>query len=172
MAQMEFFDLWNRYATLDAKREKLVGIDALVQWDEFRPLFTAIWRKPPAARQSLAGRKPWDVVTLFKTLVVSALYDLAADQVVHAVSGPRARGPCPGCENCVALPGGDGDGQPGRGVLQPLRRRCRAPRLDGAGRGQILDVERARATGSSVSAWDRAGAAQPQPFRRVETSPR
>ena len=32
MAQMGFFDLSDRYASLDAKRDPLVEIDAVVPW--------------------------------------------------------------------------------------------------------------------------------------------
>ncbi|ULB12211.1 IS5 family transposase (plasmid) [Cereibacter azotoformans] len=81
MAQMGFFDLSDRYASLDAKRDPLLEIDALVPWEEFRPLLTSVWRKPPEDRKSRAGRKPWDVVTMFKTLVLSALYNLSDDQI-------------------------------------------------------------------------------------------
>ena len=37
MAQMGFFDLSDRYASLDAKRDPLVEIDAMVPWEEFCP---------------------------------------------------------------------------------------------------------------------------------------
>ena len=37
MAQMGFFDLSDRYASLDAKKDPLAAIDAVVPWDEFRP---------------------------------------------------------------------------------------------------------------------------------------
>lgn len=81
MAQMGFFDLSERYASLDAKKDPLLEIDAIVPWEEFRPLLTAIWRKPPDAKKSSAGRKPWDVVIMFKALVLSALYNLSDDQI-------------------------------------------------------------------------------------------
>ncbi len=35
MAQMGFFDLSGRYASLDAKKDGLVEIDAVVPWEEF-----------------------------------------------------------------------------------------------------------------------------------------
>ena len=37
MAQMGFFDLSDRYASLDAKKDPLLEIDAVVPWEEFRP---------------------------------------------------------------------------------------------------------------------------------------
>lgn len=37
MAQMGFCDLSDCYASLGAKRDPLVEIDAVVPWEEFRP---------------------------------------------------------------------------------------------------------------------------------------
>ena len=85
MAQMGFFDLSDRYASLDAKRDPLVEIDAIVPWEEFRPALEAVWRKPDAERKSRAGRKPMDSVLMFKTLVLGALYNLSDDQIEYQV---------------------------------------------------------------------------------------
>ena len=85
MPQMGFFDLSDRYASLDAKKDPLVEINAVVPWDEFRPLLERVWRKPDEARKSRAGRKPMDVVLMFKTLVLSALYNLSDDQIEYQV---------------------------------------------------------------------------------------
>jgi IS5 family transposase len=85
MAQMGFFDLSDRYASLDAKKDPLVGIDAVVPWEEFRPALERVWRKPAGERKSPAGRKPMDAVLMFKTLVLSALYNLSDDQIEYQV---------------------------------------------------------------------------------------
>ncbi len=85
MAQMGFFDLSDRYASLDAKKDPLVEINAVVPWEEFRPVLERVWRKPDAAKKSRAGRKPMDVVLMFKTLVLSALYNLSDDQIEYQV---------------------------------------------------------------------------------------
>ncbi len=85
MAQMGFFDLSDRYASLDAKRAPLVEIDAIVAWEEFRPTLERVWRKSEAERKSRAGRKPWDVSVMFKTLVLSALYNLSDNQIEYQV---------------------------------------------------------------------------------------
>ena len=85
MAQMGFFDLSDRYASLDAKKDPLVEIDAVVPWEEFRPALERVWRKPDAERKSRAGRKPIDAVLMFKTLVLSALYNLSDDQIEYQV---------------------------------------------------------------------------------------
>lgn len=85
MAQMGFFDLSDRYASLDAKKDPLVEIDAVVPWEEFRPALERVWRKPEAERRLRAGRKPMDAVVMFKTLVLGALYDLSDDQIEYQV---------------------------------------------------------------------------------------
>ncbi|MCS5601744.1 MAG: IS5 family transposase [Paracoccus sp.] len=85
MAQMGFFDLSDRYVSLDAKRDPLVEINALVPWEEFRPELERVWRKPAAERKSHAGRKPMDAVVMFKTLVLGALYNLSDDQIEFQV---------------------------------------------------------------------------------------
>ncbi len=85
MAQMGFFDLSNRYASLDAKKDPLLEIDAVVPWEEFRPALERIWRKPDTDRKSRAGQKPIDAVLMFKTLVLSALYNLSDDQIEYQI---------------------------------------------------------------------------------------
>ena len=85
MAQMGFFDLSDRYASLDAKRAPLVEVDAVVPWEEFRPTLERVWRKPEAERKSRAGRKPMDAVLMFKALVLSALYNLSDDQIEYQI---------------------------------------------------------------------------------------
>lgn len=85
MAQMGFFELSDRYASLDAKKDPLVEIDDVVPWEEFRPLLEQVWRKPESERKSRAGREPIDAVLMFKTLVLGALYNLSDDQVEYQI---------------------------------------------------------------------------------------
>ncbi len=75
------FDIAKRYAGLDAKNDPLARIDEVVAWDVFRPRLEAAWRKPPEQRKSKAGRKPWDVVVMFKAIVLCELYNLSDEQV-------------------------------------------------------------------------------------------
>ena len=85
MGQMGFFDLSKRYTGLDAKNEPLAKIDEVVPWEDFRGCLDAVWRRSDKARKSRAGRKPWDAVVMFKTIVLSALYNLSDDQVEHQI---------------------------------------------------------------------------------------
>ncbi len=83
MSQMGFFDISNRYAGLDAKKDPLAKIDEVVRWEDFRPSLEAVWRAPPGERKSAAGRKPWDAVLMFKAIVLCTLYNLSDDQVEY-----------------------------------------------------------------------------------------
>jgi transposase, IS5 family len=80
---MGFFDIANRYAGLDAKKDPLAQIDALVPWEQFRARLEAAWRVRPEERKSPAGRKPWDAVVMFKAIVLCALYNLSDEQVEY-----------------------------------------------------------------------------------------
>ncbi len=44
MPQMGFFDLSDRYASLDAKKDPPLEINAVVPWEEFRHLLEKSWR--------------------------------------------------------------------------------------------------------------------------------
>ena len=65
MAQMGFFDLSDRYASLDAKKDPLVEIDGVVPWEEFRPALARVWRQAGCGaqipRRTQADRRSADV---------------------------------------------------------------------------------------------------------------
>ena len=85
MGQMGFFDLGNRYTGLDAKNEPLLKIDGVVPWEDLRARLEAVWRRADKVRKSRAGRKPWDAIVMFKTIILCALYNLSDDQVEHQI---------------------------------------------------------------------------------------
>ena len=85
MGQMGFFDLGNRYSGLDAKNEPLLKIDGAVPWEDLRARLEAVWRRADKVRKSRAGRKPWDAIVMFKTIILCALYNLSDDQVEHQI---------------------------------------------------------------------------------------
>ena len=59
MAQMGFFDLSDRYASLDAKRDPLVEIDAVVPWEEFRPTLEGSGASPRPSASRAPGASRW-----------------------------------------------------------------------------------------------------------------
>ncbi len=88
MGQLGFFDLTRRYDGLDSLCDPLVSIAAAVPFEAFRPKLKAALTKSglrasDAERKSAAGRKPWDEVLIFKTLVLQALYNLSDDQAEY-----------------------------------------------------------------------------------------
>lgn len=81
MGQLGFSDLDKRYRSLDAKKDPLVFLNEVVPWEDFRARLSAVWRKPDEERKNAAGRKPWDEIVIFQTLVLQALYNLSDDQL-------------------------------------------------------------------------------------------
>jgi hypothetical protein len=123
MTQMGFFDLSDRHGSLDAKKDPLLEIDALVPWEEFRPALERIWRKPNAGRESHAGRKPIDAILMFKALVLSALYTFSDDQIAYQVRDRLSFMYYP-AGHCVAMSReGDFWGLIS-GIVCPMPRRC------------------------------------------------
>ncbi len=78
MIQPGIFDLSDRYEKLDKLGDPLPKLDSVVDWEGFRPILETVRDKP---RKSNTGRPPFDVVLMFKTLVLQSLYNLSDDQV-------------------------------------------------------------------------------------------
>ena len=82
MEQPGFFDLSDRQALLERLGDPLPKIDELVDWEGFRGELGQIRDKP---RKSNAGRKPFDVVLMFKVLVLQQMYNLSDDQTEYQI---------------------------------------------------------------------------------------
>ena len=74
MGQMSFFDADERFKSLSRMGDPLEPLNGLIPWERFRPLLGRVRDKE---RKSNAGRKPFDVVLMFKVLVLQSLYNLA-----------------------------------------------------------------------------------------------
>lgn len=81
MKMPSFFDLERRFSLLD-QDDPLAKLNAIVPWAEFRPTLETINAKE---RKSNAGRKPFDVVLMFKVLVLQSLYNLSDDSTEFQV---------------------------------------------------------------------------------------
>lgn len=82
MPQPGFFDLDDRFAKLDGIGDPLVKIKGAVDWEGFRAILEQAQAKP---RKSSAGRKAFDVVLMFKILVLQHLYNLSDDQTEYQI---------------------------------------------------------------------------------------
>ena len=85
MGQMGFFDADKRLAALTKKGDPLEAIDRLVPWESFRADIEAVVLTPEDEKKSNAGRKPTDVLVMFRMLVLASLYNLADEQVEYQV---------------------------------------------------------------------------------------
>ncbi len=72
-----------RYQKFLSKKTLLMKLDEIVPWSEFRPLLEKIYDKP---RKSNAGRKPIDVIVMFKMLVLQQLYNISDEELEYQVN--------------------------------------------------------------------------------------
>ena len=83
MEEQEARELEQRYQKLSSKKTLLMRLDEIIPWSEFRPLLEKIYDKP---RKSNAGRKPIDVIIMFKMLVLQQLYNISDEEVEYQVN--------------------------------------------------------------------------------------
>ena len=75
--QIGLLDWQIRFKQLDKGGDPLPRIQTMVDWKRFRPLLEVVRDKE---RKSSAGRKPFDVVLMFKVLILQSLYNLSDEQ--------------------------------------------------------------------------------------------
>ena len=83
MGQQGFWDFEERHQKLQAKKDFLLYLDEVVPWDSFRPALEQIYDKP---RKSPAGRRPTDVMLMFKMLVLQQMYNIGDDELEYQVN--------------------------------------------------------------------------------------
>jgi transposase, IS5 family len=76
MIQPGFFDLQDRLHKIDKNGDPLAQINETVNWVMFRP---ALEKARDKGRQSTVGPKGYDVILLFKILILQSLYNLSDD---------------------------------------------------------------------------------------------
>ena len=81
--QFGFYDLHKRFSKLTEAGDALERLDAVVDWEMFRPELERIDRKE---RKSAAGRKPMDRVVMFKMLILQILCGLSDEALEYQVS--------------------------------------------------------------------------------------
>ena len=81
MPQHGFFDLDERYAKLN-EPDPLVKLNQIIDWEAFREPLSVLRNKP---RKSQAGCKPYDVVLMFKILVLQHLYNVSDDDIEYQI---------------------------------------------------------------------------------------
>ena len=76
MIQTGFFDFEDRLSKIDKQGDPLAKINEAVDWQLFRPTLEKARDKN---RQSNVGPKGYDVILLFKILIIQSLYNLSDD---------------------------------------------------------------------------------------------
>lgn len=72
------FDWQTRFEQLNKGGDPLVKLNQIVDWEQFRRSLEAI---RDIERKSPAGRKPFNVILMFKIMILQSLYNLSDDQV-------------------------------------------------------------------------------------------
>jgi transposase, IS5 family len=72
-----------RYEKLNQKQDLLLRLNQVIPWETFRPQLTQIHEQ---VRKSAAGRKPTDVVVLFKMLVLQQLHNISDESLEYQVN--------------------------------------------------------------------------------------
>src|SRR5450432_4551576 len=83
MGQFGFFDADRRLAAITAKGDPLEMISRVVPFESFRAEIEAAVLTPVSEKKSSAGRKPIDVMVMFRMLVLQSLYNLSDEQVEY-----------------------------------------------------------------------------------------
>jgi len=83
MGQKGFWDFEERQHTLSKKKDVLDKLNTSIPWDDFRPILDQVHTKE---RKSNAGRKPFDVVLMFKLLILQNLYNISDDELEYQVN--------------------------------------------------------------------------------------
>jgi IS5 family transposase len=85
MGQFSFFDADKRLAAISAKGDPLEMVDRVVPFEHFRAEIEAAVLTPANEKKSNAGRKPIDVIVMFRMLLLQSLYKLSDEQVEYQV---------------------------------------------------------------------------------------
>ena len=80
--QPGLFDVEERAAQLTQMGDPLVGLKARIDWEAFRPGLKRVHEKD---RKSRAGAKPFDVVLMFKILVLQHLHNLSDNGIEYQI---------------------------------------------------------------------------------------
>lgn len=81
--QPSFFDEADRLAKLTKLKDPLEALKQHIEFEIFRPQLEAVFNKE---RKSAAGRKAYDVVLMFKILILQRLYNLSDEQAEFQIN--------------------------------------------------------------------------------------
>src|SRR5215469_17786881 len=84
--QFGFFDIDNQLAKIYQLNDFLPKLNTLIDWEMFRPLLSKVREKEPVKENpNNVGRPPFDVVLMFKILVIKSIYNLADERIEEQI---------------------------------------------------------------------------------------
>ncbi len=83
MKQKTIFDEENRLELLSRLGDPLEILNKVIKWEMFRSVLNQACRKEDTGK---GGRPPYDVVMMFKILVLQRLYNLSDDQTEYQIN--------------------------------------------------------------------------------------
>ena len=81
--QHSFFDEENRLAKLTKKKDPLVKLSTMINWEKFRPIITKAMKKET---RGYGGRPPYDYILMFKVLILQRLYNVSDEQMEFQIN--------------------------------------------------------------------------------------
>jgi len=82
MGQKGFWDFEKRQQELLSKNKTLSHLNKIIPWEIFRDELETLYEKN---RKSHAGRKPTDVILMFKILILQQLYNISDEALEYQV---------------------------------------------------------------------------------------
>jgi transposase, IS5 family len=82
MMQPGLFDWQNRFEKLNKTGDPLVKLNKVIQWESFREGLESVRVRE---KKNNAGAKPYDVVLMFKVLILQSLYNLSDEAIEYQI---------------------------------------------------------------------------------------
>lgn len=84
--QMGFFNEEKRLDKLSELGDSLEKLNAVIDWELFRPILDRGMNETKKERKGPGGRPPYDFVLMFKILVLARLFNLSDDQTEYQIN--------------------------------------------------------------------------------------
>ena len=81
--QHGFFDEENRLSKLTKKKDPLVKLSTMINWERFRPIIDRAMKKETRGN---GGRPPYDYIMMFKVLILQRLYNVSDEQMEYQIN--------------------------------------------------------------------------------------
>ena len=81
--QHGLFDEENRLLKLTKKKDPLVRLSMMVNWEKFRPVIEKAMKKET---KGYGGRPPYDYIMMFKVLILQRLYNVSDEQMEFQIN--------------------------------------------------------------------------------------